>query len=62
MINIMSLVPPIPDQLLPDLALQIRNFSPKFSYQDRNELLYGMEATSVHNFVTYLIIFFNVLK
>lgn len=49
------------DQLIPDLALQIRNFSPKFSYQDRNELLYGMEATSVHNFVIFLTTF-NILN
>lgn len=35
------------------LALEIRNLSSKFSYGDRNEMLYGLGATSVHNHVCH---------
>lgn len=42
-----SLEPVIP-------ALEIRNLTTKFSYFDRNEMLYGLGATSVHNHVCSL--------
>ncbi|KAF7492880.1 U11/U12 small nuclear ribonucleoprotein 65 kDa protein [Sarcoptes scabiei] len=41
-----------------DLALKISNFTPKFSYQNRNEMLYGLGASTVHNYPFHSIVYF----